>query len=313
MERLYQIPTLIFYGSAGGVAFILGLIIGLVKGDGGESLLRGLEAFLLSTIGAFLSAGFINLMFYLGRSQRAAGLAIGWGFFLVPGLIDSIRAIWSSVPWATSPQVLTWCALSIGAFGGMMDGIFRIHRWKGFGVLTFLADYTWGLVGSFLACLIHIVNTGWGDHSDHEREGGHLYKSGFRLAGGFAHTQGNVMSNMGESGPDSGLGKHEKTHTLQNRIFGPFFVLGALAWAVIMFIPGMIAGGASNDATVGDGIFSFCYRNSIWEAWARAVGGQTLSAPLVWSNTVAIIVGIIYLILCIAGGVSISLAVFNII
>ncbi|MBW2741301.1 MAG: hypothetical protein JRE64_21215 [Deltaproteobacteria bacterium] len=313
MERIYQISTLIFYGCAGGAAFSLGLIIGLVKGEGGRSALRGLEALLLSTIGAFLSAGFINGMFYLAKSQRAAGLAIGWGFFLVPGLIDSIRAIWSAVPKATTPQVLTWCALSIGAFGGMMDGVFCIHRWRGFGVLTFLVDYTWGLVGSTLGCLIHLVNTGWGDHTNHEREGGHLYGSGFRLAGGFAHTQGNVMSNMGQSGPNSNLCRHEKTHTLQNRIFGPFFVLSALTWAVIMFIPGMIAGGVKNNATVGDGIFSLCYRNSLWEAWARSVGGQTLTEPLVWSTTVSIIVGIIFLILCIAGGVSISLAVFNII
>jgi hypothetical protein len=110
----------------------------------------------------------------------------------------------------------------------------------------------------------------------------------------FAFTQGNVMSALPD-GPDTGLYNHEQTHVLQNRLFGPFFVLSYLGWMVLMFIPGLIAGAIS--AGVAAGIERFCYFNNPWEAWGYKVQNldRALFGPqLIWSNVLVVVISVVY-------------------
>jgi hypothetical protein len=177
----------------------------------------------------------------------------------------------------------------------MMDGLWRIHRWRGLGVLTFLSDVTWGLAGSTNGCLFHIVNNFWAGHPDEPRNGAHRYFSGFRFKPGFAVTQGAVMSGMRidgtDYGPGSDLYRHESIHVLQNRIFGPLFTLTYLGWMAVLLLPALIAGLASRQVSVGDAIQWWCYYDNPWEVWAYGVANPTsrqdTSALLCWSVPLA--------------------------
>lgn len=82
----------------------------------------------------------------------------------------------------------------MGYFAGLMDGMWWIHDWKGPGVLTFLLDYIWGLAGTTIGALLHLVDLFWGDHVDEPRHGAHRYESGFRFKANYAVTLGSVLS-----------------------------------------------------------------------------------------------------------------------
>jgi hypothetical protein len=228
------------------------------------------------------------------ESPSGAGLALGWFFFLWPGAVDIFAKLGGAQP-LTAPGPLLWIAAAVGASAGMMDGLWKIHKWRGPGVLTFLVDMTWGLAGTTNGILFHLVNFIWAGHTDDSCRGAHCYRSGFRFKSGFAVTQGSVMSNMGSgTSTSSGLFRHENTHVLQNRIFGPLFTLTYLGWMAILFIPGLIAGAVKQNASVGAGIERFCYYNNPWEAWAYRVGAgpRPTSQPLVWSDLVVLLVSI---------------------
>ena len=106
------------------------------------------------------------------------------------------------------------------------------------------------------------------------------------------------MSNLSD-GPGTSLYAHEKTHVMQNRLFGPFFVLSYIGWMVVMFIPGLIAGLASGRG-IGDGIEKWCYFNNPWEAWGYAVGHKRGAADrsawgsLIWSDGLTIGISVPY-------------------
>jgi hypothetical protein len=171
-------------------------------------------------------------------------------------------------PIFTAP-VLLWVAAVVGAFAGMMDGLWRVHRWAGLGVLWFLLDVTWGLAGGTNACLLHLVNVPWGRHTDEPRTGAHRYYRGFFAKHGYALTLGSVMSNLG---PHTGnLVHHERIHVLQNRLFGPFYTLTYIGWMAVMLVPGLVAGALQGNPAAG--IERWCYLNNPWERWAFRHGG----------------------------------------
>jgi hypothetical protein len=207
--------------------------------------------------------------------------------------------------YATRPVVLLWIAASVGAFTGMMDGLWQTHNWIGVGVIAYTLDETWGLSGTTNGDLLHLVNFAGGDHVVGEtRTDAHRYNKGFAIQSGFAFTQGAVMSsNNFKSGTP--LFAHEDTHVWQNRIFGPFFVLSYLGWMVIFLLPGLAAGAASQKG-VGVGIQGWTYFSNPWETWAYAVGEgkgaspRTALAPLVWSDLAVGIVSIFYFLLILA-------------
>jgi hypothetical protein len=283
----------LFLGVLALAAFHLGSFVGSIKGEGGRSLLRGLEAGLLAFIGGFLARSLVCLLLGGKEGPSGAGLAVGWFFFLWPGVVDSVAKLASAQP-LTAPGPLLWIAAAVGALAGMMDGLWKVHRWRGLGVLTFLLDMTWGLANTTNGILFHLVNFVWAGHADEPRSGAHRYRSGFRFKSGFAVTQGSVMSNMGQQGPSSGLFAHENTHVWQNRIFGPIFTLSYLGWMVVFFLPGLIAGAVSG-VGVGAGIEQWCYYNNPWETWAYRVGAgprHPNRGPLVWSDLVVLLVSI---------------------
>jgi hypothetical protein len=285
MERIFDPGILLFLFVFTAAAFVLGLIVGGIKRDDtGVILKRGGEAAILALLGGFIAHLFISVLLATGQDSPETGLLIGWGFFLWPGAVDTIAGLFGARV-LTTPEALLWIAAGVGAFTGMMDGIWRIHDWTGTGVPKFVLDVTWGLAGSTNGVLFHLVNFIWARHADEPRHGAHRYESGFRFKSHFAVTQGAVMSNMGSNSPGSGLFAHEGTHVFQNRIFGPFFTLTYLGWMVIFFIPALIAGAIGKQ--VGTAIEKWCYFNNPWEVWAYRVGAGPRSrfgGDYLWSD-----------------------------
>jgi hypothetical protein len=215
-------------------------------------------------------------------------------------VIDTIPRLLGK-QYLTRPAALLWIAATVGAFTGMMDGLWQTHQWVGPGVVAFALDETWGLAGSTQGDLLHVVNFTWGDHVVGEtRTDAHRYQSGFAVQSGFAFTQGAVMSsNRTPAGMP--LFAHENTHVWQNRLFGPFFTLTYIAWLIVFLIPGLIYGLASGIGA-GAGIESFSYFSNPWEAWAYAVQGVDRTSVArgtgIWSDLVVGIVSLIFFPLC---------------
>ncbi len=288
IDDIFTPSALLFAAGAGVVAFGAAVLVGRGAGDRARGAVRGLEAGALALLGGLVARSFVVLFLGIGGGDPGDGRLAGWLFFVWPGAVDSVAALFGA-QLLTDAGTLPWIALVVGAVAGGFDGVWRIHRWKGRGVLTFLADLTWGLAGTTHGVLFHLVNAPRAAHPDEPRQGAHRYESGFRFRSGFAVTQGSVMSNMGASGPGTPLYQHELVHVLQNRIFGPLFTLTYVGWMVLMFVPGLIAGYASGNGPA-IGVERLCYFNNPWEAWAYRVGHgcgarpRTAWGPLIWSD-----------------------------
>jgi len=291
VSGVFSLDTLIFLAAAAVVAFVLALIVGLaaLSDSGGDAALRGLEAAILAALGGFFARMFVAMLLSTARDLGAAQIAVGWGFFIFPGAVDTIAQL-ATGHVVTTPTVLLWLAMAIGAFTGMMNGLWQIHDWKGIGWLAFPLDVTWGLAGATTGSLLHIINFAWAGHADETRYDAHRYLSGMRFKDRFALTQGPVMSNL-QDGPGIPLYHHERTHVWQNRCFGPLFSLTYLGWMVVWFVPGAIAAIATKDA---EAIQSWCYYNNPWETWAYLVGAgpRTGRHPLIWSDLVILLISI---------------------
>jgi len=245
--------------------------------DGGPSIgsgaLIGLEAVILGMLGGLIARAFISLLMGSAHDSAAAGVAIGWGFFLVPGVVGTIPFLTDSDPVLTNVESLLMFATVIGGMSGTVNGLWRIYDWKGLGWISFPLDVTWALAGNTVGCLLHVINFAWGDHGDEPRPNAHRYASGFRLQSGYAFTQGAVMSDL-TNGPGEDLYRHEMTHVWQDRIFGPMYTLTYLGWMVFWLVPSLIFGvikvGTSGFAS---GPKVWCYFNNPWEVWAYKVQG----------------------------------------
>ena len=279
-------PALTFYGIAGGVAFIAGLFR---KRRYGNRLLAGLEAASLASAGGFLARLFVAALLTGAHDSPAACLTVGWAFFLWPGAIDTLLQLLGAPAVFTAP-VLLWVATAVGAFAGLMDGVWRVHRWAGPGALWFLLDVTWGLAGTTNACLLHLVNIAWGGHTDEPRAGVHRYHRGFFAKRGYALTLGSVMSNLGPHTGD--LVRHERIHVLQNRLFGPFYTLTYVGWMAALLVPAGIVGTIrGNPATT---VENWCYLNNPWERWAFRHGGWRDPKALWGCRTFAVAAGLFF-------------------
>jgi hypothetical protein len=288
---VFTYPAMMFLFVAGIVAFGLGAGVGALSlGDNqaGASL-RGLEAALLTVIGGLMARLFVALLLVWGGDSPVAHIAVGWGFFLIPGAVDTIAWL-ATGKVATSVDFLVWLATGVGAFTGFMNGFWRIHDWKGVGWLAFPLDVTWGLAGATSGSLLHLINFAWAGHADETRYDAHRYLSGARFKPTFALTQGPVMSNL-QDGPGIPLYHHERTHVWQNRAFGPLFSLSYLGWMAVWIIPGAIAAIVTKDA---EAIQSWCYYNNPWETWAYLVGAgpRTGRHPLIWGDLMVLLLSI---------------------
>src|SRR6266496_2184568 len=293
---VFTYPALMVLFVAGVVAFGLGAGVGALSlGDNqaGASL-RGLEAASLAVIGGLVARLFVALLLVSGGDSPLAHIAVGWGFFLIPGAVDTMAWL-ATGKVATSVDFLVWLATGVGAFTGFMNGFWKIHDWKGVGWLGFPLDVTWGLGGVTSGCVLHLINFAWAGHADETRYDAHRYLDGAHFPSkniSFALTQGSVMSNL-KDGPDQGLFHHERTHVWQNRAFGPLFSLSYLAWMAVWIIPAAIAAIVTKDA---EAIMAWCYYNNPWETWAYLVGAGPRTGPgrpsQVWGDLVILLLSI---------------------
>ena len=299
VERLFPRPVLIFLGIFAGAAFLIGLIGAILRGDSaGSVILSAFEAAILAFIGGLLARSFISFLLWTGRDSPNVSFLLGWAFFLWPGLIDTIPKIRGN-QYLTRPAVLLWWACSVGAFTGMMDGMWQTHSWIWPGLPAFVLDETWGLTGTAQGDLLHLINFSWGDHVVGEtRTDAHHYQSGFVLLAGGAFTQGAVMSGS-PFAASSATFAHENTHVWQNRLFGPFYTLSYIAWLLVWLIPGLLYGLISGNGA-GTGIQAWSYFNNPWEAWGYAVGQslgfppRTSFGPGIWSDLAVAIVALFF-------------------
>jgi hypothetical protein len=268
IERVFDVSGLVLVTIIAVMAFLIPVIVGAIRKESG--ILRGVEAAILAVLGGLIARGFISILLGSANDSAGAGLAIGWGFFLVPGLVDTFagRVL-------TTPENLLTFATIVGGFTGSMGGIYQTYKWAGLGLLAFPLDVTWALAGNTVGCLLHIVNIGWGDHGSETRENTHRYASGFGLRYNprYAFTQGCVMSNLTE-GPGADLYRHERTHVWQSRAFGPMYTLTYAAWMLVWLIPAIVAG-IIVEGAIGlvKGPNNWCYFCNPWETWAYAVQG----------------------------------------
>lgn len=300
VERIFDPLALIVILGVGVVGLVVGLILAATRG---ESWTVALETALLALAGSFLARTFISILLSLGEDSPAAGLLVGWGFFLWPGAIDTVAALFGA-QLLTSPDRLLWIAVGVGGLCGLIDGVHRVRSANLAGAATLALDTTWGLGGTTNGCLIHIWNTFAASHQNDGRRNVHRYDGGFRIKSGYAFTQGPVMSEL-PNGPTTSLYAHERTHVSQNRAFGPFYPLSYLGWMALMLVPGLAAAGVRK-APVGEAVEAWCYYNNPWEAWGYKVGQNNGAGPrtgfgaLVWKDQTVLAVAVFYFLAVLA-------------
>jgi hypothetical protein len=134
-------------------------------------------------------------------------------------------------PWMTKEQKMFH-----GGLNGAFTGYRGIYSFDLEGIASFHLDSTQGITGTALGNFVNVFNTGleasgvrgtddnWKTEysaSRSERQNRQVFTGGFRLKSGYAHTQGNVISNY--SPGHWRLLDHETEHVWQNRLFGPAF------------------------------------------------------------------------------------------
>jgi len=219
------------------VGFVAGLVAGLSRGEGWGSLLTALETALTTTVG-----------FWLG----------GVTGFIVGGPVGF------------------WVGGVMGGMNGMISGMMGIYDWSSWrGWAAFVSDSTWGLVGTSLGNIVHIINVFWPDsnynHSLSRRQNRHVYEGGMRLKETFAFTMGNVISNASQGGGainTAFIRDHEELHIWQSRIFGPLFQATYIVWAVGGFIVANIVWLTDTSEDWGSLVETAAYYNNPFEYWA---------------------------------------------
>lgn len=205
--------------------------------------------------------------------QGAAGAGLAAGTLaLVSELLD------------VSAAEVVLVAAAVGLLNGVLAGLLSIYAWDSpVGWVSFLLDHTWGLIGTAIAMLLHVVNLFWlggrkyaDSLSRHKNR--YVYDGGF----GFAHyafTQGLVTSNLNSSRGD--LVDHETLHIWQSRLFGPIFQATYITWFVVGALIGSCVSLFVKQSwfqTVTD----MAYLDNPWETWAYKVGGSPTAGRFSW-------------------------------
>lgn len=219
------------------VGFIAGLAAGLARGEGWSSLLTALETALTTTVGFFLGG--------------ITGFLVGGpvGFFI---------------------------GAAMGGLNGLISGMMNTYDWGDWrGWLSFLSDSTWGLVGTTLGNVVHMINVFVPDSNYRydlsARQNRHVYEGGMHLKHGFAFTMGNVISNASQNGTSinlSFIANHEELHIWQSRIFGPLFQATYVVWAVGGFIVANIVWLTDTSEDWGSLVETAAYYDNPFEYWA---------------------------------------------
>ncbi len=154
IARVFDLPGLLTIAVIAIIAFLLPVIVGAVRSESGVR--RGIEAAILAVLGGLMARVFISILLASANDSHGAGLAVGWGFFLIPGIVDTLAG--QAV--LTTPENLLMFAAIVGGVTGMMAGIYQIYNWLGLGLLAFPLDVTWALAGNTVGALLHLVNIG---------------------------------------------------------------------------------------------------------------------------------------------------------
>jgi RHS repeat-associated protein len=224
----------------------------------------------------------------------AVGFVVGFFTGLIYGLANGQG--WDSLLTALETGLTTaagaWLGWNVaGVFGavmggmnGLISGIHGVYDWTSIdGWFAFISDSTWGLLGTSLGNIIHIVNLFWSGSNYREdlsrRQNRHVYEGGMYLKDGFAFTQGNVISNAGGNvglDPSTPAGRrrlqfiadHEELHIWQSRFFGPLFQATYIVWGIGGFLVGTVVWFFNTDEDYGSIIETAAYYDNPFEYWA---------------------------------------------
>lgn len=215
----------------------------------------------------------------------AVGFVVGFVSGLVYGLVNGQG--WGSLLTALETGLTTaagaWLGWNVaGPFGalmggmnGLVSGIHGIYDWGSVdGWFAFLSDSTWGLIGTTLGNVVHVINL-FGNSGYREdlsrRQNRHVYEGGFYLKEGFTFTQGNVISNAGQNGMGinvSFIANHEELHVWQQRFFGPLFQITYVVWGIGGLIVGSIVWLTDTSQSWGSLVETAAYYDNPFEYWA---------------------------------------------
>lgn len=223
----------------------------------------GLDDLIVAAVG--FAVGFASGLIYgLANGQ-------GWGSFLTALETGLTTAAGAWLGWTVAGPF----GAIMGGMNGLVGGIHGIYDWTSVdGWFAFISDSTWGLLGTSLGNVVHIVNL-FSDSNYREdlsrRQNRHVYEGGAYLKNGFAFTMGNVISNAGQNGRGintSFIANHEELHVWQSRFFGPLFQATYIVWAVGGFIVGTVVWFFNTDEDYGSIIETAAYYDNPFEYWA---------------------------------------------
>lgn len=204
-------------------------------------------------------------------------IATGAGGGLVAALAVELLGLIVDVDWLLLP------AVGVATVNGLICGWVGIYSIPdGKGLRAFFLDSTWGFVGTAIGLLLHGAQLFW-KNSDYvvelsERRNRHVYNGGVSLKGGYAFTQGNVISNAGGKVGLRGesdritrrqkfVTKHEELHVWQNRWFGPLFQVLYGGWFLVGALVGAMLWLAVRGG-LGTSVETMAYYNNPFEYWA---------------------------------------------
>jgi hypothetical protein len=164
----------------------------------------------------------------------------------------------------------------MGGLNGVISGAKQIYDWSSWtGWAAFVADSSWGLIGTELGVVVHTINLFYDRKYRNDlsfRQNRHVYDGGFAIDSAFSFTQGNVTSNLAGGGGGTELLNHESLHIFQNRLFGPIYLITYGAWLIVGGVVGGIFGiFASQPWTTS--VQDVAYFDNLWETWAYKVEG----------------------------------------
>lgn len=218
----------------------------------------------------------------------AVGFVVGFVTGLIYGLVNGQG--WGSLLTALETGLTTaagaWLGWNIagpigavmGGMNGLISGVNGIYDWSSIdGWFAFISDSTWGLLGTSLGNIVHIINLFYSDANYRgdlsRRQNRHVYEGGFALKSDFAFTQGNVISNAGLGRGAAGINasfiaNHEELHIWQSRFFGPLFQATYVVWGVGGFLVGTVVWFFNTDEDYGSIIETAAYYDNPFEYWA---------------------------------------------
>jgi hypothetical protein len=180
--------------------------------------------------------------------------------------------------------VAIWVAAGVAVAHAALAVVLGIYAWRTWqGWVAFVLDHTWGLAGTAIGLLLHLVNLMWpGERryvADLSRgQNRYVYDGGFGF-GRYAFTQGPVVSNL--NGARGDLVDHETLHVWQSRLFGPLFQATYVAWFVLGTLVGTLVAPFAKQSwyqTVTD----IAYLDNPWETWAYRRGGHPRRGRFSW-------------------------------